>query len=426
MYCSTTSLILEISRMTDITRIQRTIDFAWENPHSDFYRAFWRKAGITEKPQIDTPDELAQLPSLSRDDLAAVPHPSDRVFRPLGDVEMLRSTSGTSGRGALYFWRDRFDPDPHTLVVRAGARRAMIFFVYHNCMSAMLAAREVGLQEVCGDPHNVPQSVAALVTASCDAIITSPSVALLIADELDCHDYAPKITHVLLFAEFCSDETVAELKRRYPNASFSFNYALAELGDTVGYATHACSSGNQFFHINTKDVYPEHIDSELMVTSVRIPHAMPLIRYRTGDQIEWDSAPCACGDTNPRFKLRGRIGGDFVRVAGGEIRVDMIDRALADFIPYLEPFFRVRVAEYIRNGKSVAHLEMQLVLRTGFSGDHAYLRAQINSALRSKLYLSATRRLRDAIAAGSFVEPTVTFLSARPPGHKNKQIVRDV
>jgi phenylacetate-CoA ligase len=50
----------------------------------------------------------------------------------------------------------------------------------------------------------------------------------------------------------------------------------------------------------------EVINQEAVVTSF-IREGMPVVRYRTGDKVEWVHGECECGANAPRFKLLGRM-----------------------------------------------------------------------------------------------------------------------
>jgi phenylacetate-coenzyme A ligase PaaK-like adenylate-forming protein len=81
----------------------------------------------------------------------------------------------------------------------------------------------------------------------------------------------------------------------------SAGYATTEVG-SIGWQCPYCEIGE---HHAFKDTIVEIIDGEIVVTSLR-RRAMPMIRYRTGDQGRWENTACRCGDEEPTFTLLGR------------------------------------------------------------------------------------------------------------------------
>jgi phenylacetate-coenzyme A ligase PaaK-like adenylate-forming protein len=403
-------------------KLQETVNFAWDNEHSDYYRELWSMSGVKEKPTIQTQDDFSDLPFSSRADLMQRLHPSERLFRPISEVEMLRTTSGTSGRGPLYFWRDKFiSPRIYTQLKDGGGKLALALYAYHSAMSGVVPAREAGLELLIGDPHQLKETVDIAIAAGVDSLVVTPSVALMLVQFLRKDDYISKIVHIALWGEYCSDHTLNLVKESYPNASFSFTYALGEASDLLGYATDQCKNGNRYLHANTKDIYFEYIDNELVVTNLRVPHAMPLIRYKTGDSAKLVNQDCFCGDTNPMFEFLGRIGGDFVRIGGGEVRVEEIEKALSEFSPYIEPVFKVELRE-LEEGAN-RRVQLTLLLKSKDDSDtKSPLTSLIAQRLVTTLKLSPNMLLRDAIAGGIFSEPIVTFVYDDWGKYKNKTI----
>lgn len=73
-------------------------------------------------------------------------------------------------------------------------------------------------------------------------------------------------------------------------------YTLAE----VGMAGSECPDGG--YHLEPESVYGEIVDGEVVLTPLT-NRAMPLLRYRTGDQARWLPADCGCPHPGPRLEL---------------------------------------------------------------------------------------------------------------------------
>lgn len=94
-------------------------------------------------------------------------------------------------------------------------------------------------------------------------------------------------------------------------------YGARDAGPIAG----ECSEGDGL-HVFSDLVWVEILDElgrecapgvsgEVVVTRLR-EHAMPLIRYRTGDRASWVEGPCACGRPFPRLRMEGGRIGEFV------------------------------------------------------------------------------------------------------------------
>jgi phenylacetate-CoA ligase len=132
----------------------------------------------------------------------------------------------------------------------------------------------------------------------------------------------------------CGGETLTRGMRKHIEESFSskvyMTYGLTELG----FVAWECPQ-ERGLHINSSSVIVEIVDGkgrpkesgigEIVATSL-VNHAMPLIRYKTGDLGSWGE--CGCGRGTPVLKsLEGRAA-DVVELPGGRLR-----SALAFYFP---------------------------------------------------------------------------------------------
>ncbi|MEW6722519.1 MAG: AMP-binding protein [Candidatus Micrarchaeota archaeon] len=132
----------------------------------------------------------------------------------------------------------------------------------------------------------------------------------------------------------CGGETLTDGMRRHIEESFSskvfMTYGLTELG----FVAWECPEERRL-HVNSSSAILEIVDEkgrpkrsgagEIVATTLA-NHAMPLIRYRTGDYGSWGE--CGCGRASPVIKsLEGRSA-DIVELPGGKLR-----SALAFYFP---------------------------------------------------------------------------------------------
>ena len=94
------------------------------------------------------------------------------------------------------------------------------------------------------------------------------------------------------------------LKKIWGTQTFwSAGYATVDAG-VIGYQCAHTPCG--VHHVMSPHVHLEVVNGEAVVTYF-IREGMPVVRYRTGDHVEWVEGACACGDHSKRFKLLGRM-----------------------------------------------------------------------------------------------------------------------
>jgi phenylacetate-coenzyme A ligase PaaK-like adenylate-forming protein len=93
-----------------------------------------------------------------------------------------------------------------------------------------------------------------------------------------------------------------------------FEYGSSEASGFITRSTNECTNPFNTMHENSSKFFIEIVDSEIILTTLLLPHALPLIRYRTGDAARFIDAPCPCGNPERRIEILGRIDGDFIRM----------------------------------------------------------------------------------------------------------------
>jgi phenylacetate-CoA ligase len=109
---------------------------------------------------------------------------------------------------------------------------------------------------------------------------------------------------------------------------------------------------------------------------------MPLVRYRTGDLVELDDSPCACGRTFARLKggVLGRVD-DMVIVRGMNIFPSSVEDVVREF-PEVEEFR----LELLDEGE-LAELRLLLEPSPRCAEPAAELAARVAAALQRRLLL---------------------------------------
>ncbi|MHC4879068.1 MAG: phenylacetate--CoA ligase family protein [Planctomycetota bacterium] len=123
---------------------------------------------------------------------------------------------------------------------------------------------------------------------------------------------------------------------------------------------------------------------ELVITNLgRI--GSPLIRYRTGDLVETDPAPCPAGRSLLRLKggILGRAD-DMITIRGNNVFPSSVEAVLREFDQIAE--FRIEV----RTVRSMHHMQIQLEPAAGLCANSAAeLRDRAAAAIRDRLNFNA-------------------------------------
>ena len=150
-------------------------------------------------------------------------------------------------------------------------------------------------------------------------LISTPSYALVLADQMAAQGLDPKDLHLklaLLAGEPWTEAERAEIESRLYLTALE-NYALSEAMGP-GVAGECAGRLLPGMHLNEDHFFPEVIDprsgallppgelGELVLTTLT-REATPLVRFRTGDLVRLDYAPCPCGRTLARMsRIAGR------------------------------------------------------------------------------------------------------------------------
>ena len=164
--------------------------------------------------------------------------------------------------------------------------------------------------------------------------------------------------------------------------------------------------------------------AEIVLTTLKEHMANPLVRYRTGDAARFVETPCRCGRIEPRIELLGRIGGDTIRMAGGEVKIEEVDRVMATLGPYVEPDFFVEIGEEEHGQTIAATFTIHVRKRPLEWLDERTLKEQVTSAFLKEFRLSPKMRLEEAVAAGLVMPVRVETDTHPARGEKHKRIIR--
>lgn len=312
----------------------------------DFYRKRFTELGITPD-SIQRLEDIKRLPFTVKDDLRNN-YPFGMLAVPKSELLRIHASSGTTGkptfcgytRNDLELWANlcaRF-------LVAGGLRRehtAQVSFGYGLFTGGFglhYGIEKIGATVIPISSGNTPRQLLMLQDAAPDALISTPSYALNLADALAEAGIKPGMLSLKM--AFFGGETWTESMRYAIEESLGINaynnYGLSEvLGPGVSgeciYHTGMHIQEDHFLveciNPETGEEMPEGEQGELVITALT-REAMPIIRYRTRDLAFLDRSLCPCGRTTMRM---GRVYGrtdDMMIIRGVNVFPSQVEEAL--------------------------------------------------------------------------------------------------
>jgi phenylacetate-CoA ligase len=354
--------------------------------------------------KIDSWEHFQTLPfttkqELAEDQQAHPPFGTDLTYT-LDRYIKFHQTSGTTGKAPVR-WLDTEESWEwwarcwgHVFTGASVGPGDRIFYAFSfgpfiGFWAAYEGGRKVGAMTVPGGGMPTEQRLQAMKDLNVTVLCCTPTYALRmaeVADEmgLDLRSIGVKAT-VHAGEPGASLPSVRRRIERAFNAQCHDHTGMTELGAT-GFT---CQEQNGVHLIESEFVFevidpatgqqvPEGHQGELVATNLGRAGS-PVIRYRTGDLVEVDPTPCACGRTFARLKggILGRAD-DMVIVRGMNIFPSAIEGVLREFPEINE--FRIEVS----TRRAMSELR---VLIDAQSGSDAALAQLVADRLHDRLYL---------------------------------------
>lgn len=251
--------------------------------------------------RVESLADLARLPFTTPEDLADS-FPYGMFAFPMREIIRLHTTVGPQGR-PLVMGHTRNDL---TLWGRLVARQLVASGVTANDVIQMcfgggvygsagylFGAQVVEASVIAEDPAHVDYQIAVLQNYRPTVLITTPTNALDLTQELDRRRLDPQSLQLrtVLLSRPADAATRAQLAAGL-FAKVQCNFGLGEVFDP-GLCVE-CEAGH--FHLHEDHYLAEVQDGELVLTTL-CREAMPLLRYRTRVGCELSRDRCACGRT---------------------------------------------------------------------------------------------------------------------------------
>jgi phenylacetate-CoA ligase len=331
-------------------------------PRNAFYA---RKLGARRK--LASWVEFLELPFTTKaeiaDDQALSPPYGTNLTYPLEKYVKLHQTSGTTGKAPIRvldtteswdWWARCWGHVYRGAGVGPGDR---VFFAFSfgpfiGFWAAYEGARTVGAMSIPGGGMQTEQRLHAMLDNDVTVLCCTPTYALRLAEMADQlgMDLAASRVHTTVHAgePGASVPGVRARIEQVFGARCHDHTGMTELGAT-GFTcqeqdgVHLIESEFIFEVVDPQTLRPVSRGEQGELVATNLGRAgMPLIRYRTGDLVQLDEAPCGCGRTGAR--LAGGILGradDMVVVRGVNIFPSAIEGVLREFPEVSE--FRIEV-----------------------------------------------------------------------------------
>ncbi|MGI6139013.1 MAG: phenylacetate--CoA ligase family protein [Candidatus Hydrogenedentales bacterium] len=341
-----------------LVRLRETVARATTVP---FYKHIFKRDGITPD-SIKSLDDLKRLPFTTKEDM--------RDYYPLGlcavdrsELARIHGSSGTTGKPTfvgytqkdLAMWAQmcaRFLyagglRSCHTVQVSFG------YGLFTGGFGLHYGIERIGASIIPVSSGNTARQIHILQDLQADALISTPSYALNIAEVARSMDIDPRSLS-LRFAHFGGEMWTEDMRHKIEAEMdlYAFNnYGLSEIIGPGVSGECAARTGMhiQEDHFLVECLHPDTLDpvmdfeyGELVITALT-REAMPMIRYRTRDIATLDAAPCICGRTTRRMsRVIGRSD-DMLIIRGVNVFPSQIEEALFK-MEGLSPHYLIEVS----------------------------------------------------------------------------------
>ena len=299
-------------------------------PRNPFYR--------DRLHRVDTWDDFARLPLTTKDEITAdqqanPPFGTNLTF-PIDRYTRLHQTSGTSGTTPLRWldtpesweWWARIWAD-HIYRSAGVARDDRVFFAFSfgpfiGFWSAFSGAEQLGALAIPGGAMTTEQRLRTMLDLRATVLCSTPTYAIRLAEAAQALGVDLSTSDIRITVHAGEPGASVPATRDLIERSFgarSFDHTgMTELGPTGV----SCIARDGVHLIESEFVFEVRDDAgvvhplpetgtirgELVATNLG-RWGSPLIRYRTGDQVEITRAPCACGSPFAKMLggLRGRV-----------------------------------------------------------------------------------------------------------------------
>lgn len=375
------------------------------------YRGKLNAAGIASAEDVAALDDLARLPFTTRAELSAdqVAHPpyGTNLTYPLECYTRIHQTSGTTGQRLRWLdtpeswaWWGRCWAE----VYRAAGvgHRDRIFFAFSfgpfiGFWSGHQGASHIGALIVPGGGMSSAQRLDAILENEVTVLVCTPTYALHLGEVARARglDLAASSVHTTIHAGEPGANlpaTRAQIERVW-NARCFDHAGATEVGawgfDCREQAGLHLNEGEFICEVVEPQSGAPAVEGELVITNLgRV--GMPVLRYRTGDRVALNRAPCACGRTFRRLSggVIGRLD-DALLIRGVVVYPSAIEDVVRQFPAVTE--FAVDI--HRRSALDALEVRLELDDRANDTADQVAFALAHRLGLRADVQIAAPNTL---------------------------------
>lgn len=339
------------------------VSYVTGKAQSNFYRELYGLNPGDSPLHIQSREDWYSLPFLTKSDLLAKSL-AERSFVPLPEIDHLRVSSGTSGKGVLFSPRTHVRDMDYRLAYHTFENAFMAFTTPMMPHWHEMFQKEHGRlpRVVAYDPANPSASVRLAKSAGIDGMSVFIFHITAIGEEMKRLECTDQIRFLEVTGEMCTQTQFEYMRETFPNATIVQSYNSSEIEDAhVGMPCRPITGEEPLAVYHSKNThYLELVDSEsgalvepksgaegdLAITAYPgEPSAFPLIRFRIGDTVRVVEENCPHGSWS--FTVLGRTEMDFLKIPGGILRADEIERVLRSMPDEVSDRFEIHCPEKI-------------------------------------------------------------------------------
>ncbi|WP_411966190.1 phenylacetate--CoA ligase PaaK [Haloferax sp. YSMS24] len=377
-------------------RLQEMVELAYENV--DYYREMFDEEGLAPE-DIQSVEDLSKLPFTTKEDFRDN-YPTGMFAADMDDVIRIHASSGTTGKPKIVgYTRDDLDVWSKAVarcLVAAGigpddiVQNAYGYGLFTGGLGLHQGVEELGATVIPIGGGNTQRQVEMLADLGSDVISCTPSYALYLAEVAEDMGYDIRdlpLRVVIFGAEPCTEPMRMEIEERLGVIGVDI-YGLSEI---VGPGVSIECEQQDGLHIWEDYFYPEIVDpntgepleegqeGELVLTTLS-KHALPVLRYRTGDLTTLNYDTCECGRTAVRMdNITGRSD-DLIIVRGVNFYPSEVESVVLEF-DEVAPHYRIDISRE----NNLDKLKVTVEVVDEFSGSITDLKRRITERLSNVL-----------------------------------------
>ncbi len=392
--------------------LRRQLAHVWQ--HSLFYQRKFRDAGI-DPEDIQSIEDLSRLPFTHKSEL----RDSQAEVSPLGThiaaaptaVKRIYSTSGTTGRPTyigltehdIDVWKEAACRTFWCCGLRADSITPLVVSPFVIAASYADALEKIGTLVPIG-VGATDRLIDSFQHAHANTLLCTSSFPLHFAAGLEKRGIDPRKLGIRLI--LAGGEPGASIPWIRQQIEETYNCQLMELsgnGDMCGLMWAECKHKRGMHFIAQGIVHPEIIDpdtgevlairegttGELVYTSLD-RECIPLVRFRTSDQVQVTHTECDCSRTGFGIRIIGRTD-DMMIVQGVNVYPSAIRDVVTSLAPQTNGTVEVQLYTAPPDGwKPPVHIKVEY---SNQAVDLASLKVELENLIREKLFFRANIEL---------------------------------